>query len=40
VVLVAGRIVESGRHGALLTAGGFYAELWRIQQLEEEIARA
>jgi ATP-binding cassette subfamily B multidrug efflux pump len=40
VVLSGGRIVESGRHETLLTAGGLYAELWRIQQLEEEIARA
>jgi ATP-binding cassette, subfamily B, multidrug efflux pump len=40
VVLAGGRIVESGRHEALLAAGGLYAELWRIQQLEEEIARA
>jgi len=40
VVLADGRVVESGRHDALLAAGGVYAELWRIQQLEEEIARA
>jgi ATP-binding cassette subfamily B multidrug efflux pump len=40
VVLGAGRVVESGDHDALLAAGGLYAELWRIQQLEEEIARA
>lgn len=40
VVLGAGRVVESGHHDALLAAGGLYAELWRIQQLEEEIARA
>jgi len=40
VVLAGGRVVESGRHEALLAAGGLYAELWRIQQLEEEIARA
>lgn len=40
VVLAGGRVVESGRHEALLAAGGVYAELWRIQQLEDEIARA
>lgn len=40
VVLGGGRIVETGNHDALVTAGGLYAELWRIQQLEEEIARA
>jgi ATP-binding cassette subfamily B protein len=40
VVLAGGRVVEIGRHEDLLAAGGLYAELWRIQQLEEEIARA
>ena len=40
VVLDGGRVVESGRHDELVAAGGLYAELWRIQQLEEEIARA
>jgi ATP-binding cassette subfamily B protein len=40
VVLVEGRVVETGRHDELLGAGGVYARLWRIQQLEEEIARA
>jgi ATP-binding cassette subfamily B multidrug efflux pump len=40
VVLAGGRVVESGRHEVLLAAGGVYAELWRIQQLEDEIARA
>lgn len=32
IVLEAGRIVERGRHQALLTAGGAYAELWKRQQ--------
>ena len=40
VVLDEGRIVEQGSHDALLTGGGLYARLWRLQQLEEEISRA
>lgn len=40
VVLADGRVAESGTHDDLLAAGGAYAQLWRIQQLEEEIARA
>lgn len=40
VVLAGGRVVESGTHADLLERGGLYARLWRIQQLEEEIARA
>jgi ATP-binding cassette subfamily B protein len=40
IVLDGGRIVERGRHAALLAGGGLYARLWRMQQLEEEIARA
>lgn len=40
VVLEAGRVVETGSHDALVAAGGLYARLWRIQQLDEEIARA
>jgi ABC-type multidrug transport system fused ATPase/permease subunit len=40
VVLGGGRVAESGQHDELLATGGLYAELWRIQQIEEEIARA
>ncbi len=38
VVLDDGRIVEQGTHDALLQAGGPYAEMCRLQQLEEELA--
>jgi len=40
VVLEGGRVVEQGSHAALLARGGVYARLWRVQQLEDEIARA
>jgi ATP-binding cassette subfamily B multidrug efflux pump len=40
VVLVEGRVVEEGTHATLLERGGVYARLWRVQQLEDEIARA
>ena len=42
LVLEAGRIVERGRHAALLVADGRYAEMWRRQQAEraEEKERA
>jgi ATP-binding cassette, subfamily B, multidrug efflux pump len=40
VVLDAGWVVETGGHEELLRRAGLYARLWRIQQLEEEIARA
>ncbi len=40
VVLEEGRVVEQGRHADLLAAGGLYARLWRVQQLEDELASA
>jgi ATP-binding cassette subfamily B protein len=38
VVLESGRIAEQGRHEELVRRGGLYAELFRKQQLEEELA--
>jgi ATP-binding cassette subfamily B protein len=32
LVLEQGRIIERGRHDALLARGGRYAEMWRLQQ--------
>jgi ATP-binding cassette, subfamily B, multidrug efflux pump len=40
VVLDEGCVVEQGRHPDLLAAGGLYARLWRVQQLEDELANA
>ncbi|MBI2524773.1 MAG: ABC transporter ATP-binding protein [Candidatus Rokubacteria bacterium] len=37
VVLDDGEVVEQGRHADLLAAGGAYARLWRIQQIESEL---
>lgn len=38
LVIDAGRIVERGAHLELLEAGGLYAQMWALQQLEESSA--
>ena len=37
LVMDHGRIVERGTHRALLDAGGVYAQMWALQQQEEEV---
>jgi ATP-binding cassette subfamily B protein len=38
-VLGDGQIIEKGTHEELLGVGGYYAELYQKQLLEEELAR-
>jgi ATP-binding cassette subfamily B protein len=40
LVMDHGRIVERGTHRALLAAGGAYAQMWALQQQEEDAAEA
>lgn len=40
LVLENGRVVERGNHSALMALGGIYADLYRKQLLEEELATA
>jgi ATP-binding cassette subfamily B protein len=37
IVLDEGRIVERGTHDSLLAHGGYYADLYRRQTIEDEI---
>jgi ATP-binding cassette subfamily B protein len=39
IVLREGRIIERGTHDELLELGGYYADLYHKQLLEEELAR-
>jgi len=36
LVLDAGRIIERGRHAALLAANGVYAQMWALQQQDRD----
>ena len=38
LVMETGRIVERGSHAELIAHGGRYAEMWRLQQAQEEAA--
>lgn len=37
LVLEHGRVVERGRHAALLAQGGVYEQMWRLQQSQQEL---
>ena len=39
VVMDKGRIVERGRHEALLEQGGLYAQLWNLQRQQQQFER-
>jgi len=38
-VMENGKVIESGRHDVLLTAGGYYAKLWNAQQTLENYGK-
>lgn len=40
LVMDAGRIVERGSHAQLLASAGHYAQMWRLQQQERQVAAA
>lgn len=37
IVMDKGRIVEEGRHDALLKKGGMYAQLWQLQRQQQQV---
>ena len=40
LVMDTGRVIERGRHETLLARGGAYAEMWALQQAEDEDAQS